>query len=86
MANRNLITGLLNLDVLERDKARRLHLEHQLSVHAVCLALVRRTLYNWVEFFLVDKLINFETTTVAGVDSNLHAGFDIAGSGHNTSH
>lgn len=54
VTNRNLVAGLLNFDVLVRDKSRRLHLEDQLSVDFIRLALLRGTLDYWVELLCID--------------------------------
>ena len=85
MADRYLVAWLLNLNVLVRDETRGLDLEDQLAVDLVSLALIRRTLHDWVEFLRVDELIHFVATAVASVDSNLHAWLDIAGTSDDTS-
>ena len=50
MSDGHLIAWLLDFDVLVGDEARRLNLEEELTVYFVSLALVRRALYNWIEF------------------------------------
>mmetsp|Transcript_40569 Transcript_40569/g.53217 ORF Transcript_40569/g.53217 Transcript_40569/m.53217 type:complete len:262 (-) Transcript_40569:180-965(-) len=86
MSDRNLIARLLNLDVLVRDEARRLDLEDELSIHFVRLALLARALNDGVKLFGVNQLVNLVAAAVAGVDSHLHAGLDVASSRHNTTH
>ena len=80
MSNWDLVTRLLNFDVLIGDKSRRLHLEDQLSIDLIRLTLFRGALNYWVELFWVNELINLETTAVAGVNCDLHARSNVAGS------
>jgi len=86
MTNRYLIAGFLDLDVLVGDEARRLDLEDQLSVNSVSLALVRWALHNWVELFLVDKLVDLEAADVTRIDGHLHAWLHITGACHDSPH
>ena len=84
MTDGNLITGLLNFDVLVGDESRRFSLEDQLTVDPVSLALLRWALHDWVEFFSVDELIDLESAAITREDSNLHAWLHITGTSDNT--
>lgn len=84
MTDGNLITGLLDLDVLVADEARRLDLENQLSVDSVRFAFVRRALHDWVELLLVNELINLKSAAVTGVDGHLHTWLHVTGARHDS--
>jgi hypothetical protein len=84
MANRNLIRGLLNFDILERYKLGRPDLHGQFSLDFIDFTFVARTLDQWVELLLADDLVNFESTNIAHVNRHLHLGFHVGCSHHDT--
>jgi len=84
MTNRDLVTRLLNLDVLVGNEAGGLDLEDELPVNPVRLALIGGALDDRVELLRVDKLVDFVAAAITGVYSHLHARLDIAGTGDNS--
>lgn len=77
MANRNLVTLLLDLDFLVRNELAGLNLQNKLTLHVVFSTLNGRAFDLRVEFFSTDDLVNFETTGVTSKDCYFHAGLNI---------
>ena len=84
MADWNLVTWLLKLDLLVRNELRGLDLEDELAVDVILLASRRGTLNGWVEFLGVDDHVDLESAALAGIYRHLHARSHIAGSGDDT--
>jgi hypothetical protein len=77
MANRDLVTLLLDLDFLVRNKLAGLDLQNELTLHVVFSTLNGRAFNLRVEFFSADDLVNFETTCVTSKHCYFHAGLNI---------
>ena len=41
-------------------------------------------MYDWVELFRIDELIDLKTAAVAGENGNLHAWLNVAGARHDS--
>lgn len=80
----NLIRWFLNLDILVADKLALFYLQDQLSLDLILYTPHTRTLNFWRECLLIDYLINFHSTGIASVNSDLHAWFDVAASSDDT--
>jgi len=80
----HLVGWLLNLDLLEGDKAAALDLHDQLALGLVLHASAAGALHLWVELARVYDLVDFEATDIAGIDGYLDTGLHIGAAGHNT--
>jgi len=86
VADGDLVTWFLDLDVLERDKPRGFDLDLQSTFDVVFDALGAWAFDLGIEFLRVDDLVDFKTARVASVDSDLHAWLYVTGTGDNTFH
>jgi len=82
MTDWNLITRLLDFDVLETHEFRRANLHRQLSLDLVVFAFAR-AFQQWHEDLLRNDLVYLKAAHIANIDSNLHLWLDIAGSHDN---
>ena len=84
MTDWDLVTWLLELDLLVGDELGGLDLENELAIDVILLALRRWALYGWIELLRVDDHIDFEATAFACVYRNLHAWSHVARSSYDT--
>lgn len=84
MTDWNLVGWLLNFDFLIAYEFALLNLEDKLAFHHVFNALLTRAFEFGRERFRVYGLVDFKSTSVTSIYSNLHAWLHVTASGYNT--
>lgn len=84
MSNRDLIRRLLNFDILVANEFTCFYLKNKLTLNLIFNTFHTWALNKWSELFLMNDLINFKTTSIACIVSNLNAWFNITTSCYNT--
>jgi hypothetical protein len=79
-----LIRRLLDFNILITHKFTLLNLEDEISFNHVLDTLLTWAFNFWGELLSVNALIDLKSASIACVDCNLHARFDITASGNNT--
>jgi hypothetical protein len=78
VTDRDLITRLLEFDVLKANEFRASDRHHELALDLVGLALVSGALKQRVVLLLPNHLVHFEPAHITNVDRHLHLWLDVA--------
>lgn len=84
MTDWNLIRWLLDFNILIAHKFTLLNLKDKVSLDHILHTLLTWALNFWGELLSVNALIDLKSTSITGIDCDLHARLDITASGDNT--
>jgi hypothetical protein len=84
MTNRNLIRWFLNFNILIANEFTCFNLKNQLALNLILYTFHTWAFNKWSKLLLLNNLINFKTTSIACIVSNLNAWFHITASCNNS--